>query len=74
MLLMPNFNSKTPVDATNVPPQLCNGFSTMFCSFHHMTEKSAMSILQGNGCAHPRKYLFNGLIRRPNIRCGTYSV
>jgi SAM-dependent methyltransferase len=35
-----------PVDATNVPKQLCNGFSTMFCSFHHMTESAAASILQ----------------------------
>jgi len=35
-----------PVDATNVPKQLSNGFSTMFCSFHHMTETAAASILQ----------------------------
>jgi hypothetical protein len=35
----------TPVDATNVPPEL-RGFRTMFTSFHHFEPEEALAILQ----------------------------
>jgi hypothetical protein len=35
----------TPVDATNVPPEL-RGFRTMFTSFHHFQPEEARAILQ----------------------------